>query len=153
MAVYYPAIARAVHNLEDNSAPAREELYERARAIIARELRGKDSGISIAQIMTQQAALEAAIRRVEVEFVPTQPQPDVRKANTDEGLVAMPEALGKMLIGITFNVAVVSLACLIYIKGLALVEAQVLGHSTLVISIVILLCVFAPFSWAMARKT
>ena len=155
MADYYPTIARAVQKLAENSAPARQELYARAREIVERELRARDAGISIVEIMTQQAALETAIRRIEAELLATQPQvhQSVRESDTDDALSGIPGALGKMLMGISFNVAVIALACVIYIRGLALVEAQVLGYPTLVVSIVILLCVFAPFSLAMARKT
>jgi hypothetical protein len=49
---------------------AREELYERARSIIIAELRKQNPKISALAITREEAALEAAIRRLEAELQP-----------------------------------------------------------------------------------
>ncbi len=65
MADYYPVLARAVSGLAKNDAQARRELYARARAIVGEQLRcgGRDTGV----VLHEQAALEAAIGRIEAE--------------------------------------------------------------------------------------
>jgi len=70
MADYYTVLARAVVNLETGDDAAREELYERARSIIVTELRKQNPKISALAITREQAALEAAIRRLETELPP-----------------------------------------------------------------------------------
>jgi hypothetical protein len=66
MADYYPVLARAVTGLSSNDAPARRDLYARARTIVGEQMRrgGRDSA---ADMLREQAALEAAIGRVEDE--------------------------------------------------------------------------------------
>jgi hypothetical protein len=63
MADYYPVLARAVSRLPDNNGQARQEIYERARAIVLEELRKQDPK----KIASEQAQLEAAIFRLESE--------------------------------------------------------------------------------------
>jgi hypothetical protein len=70
MADYYSVLAQAVVNLETGDAAAREELYERARSIIVVELRRQNPRISALTITREQAALEAAIRKLEMELMP-----------------------------------------------------------------------------------
>ena len=70
MADYYSVLARAVVNLETEDGAAREELYERARSIIISELRKQNPKISALTITREQAALEAAIRKLEAELQP-----------------------------------------------------------------------------------
>lgn len=60
MADFYPVLARGVSRLPHNNVEARYELYAWARAIVAGQVQG-----SAAQ--AQQAALEAAIARIEGE--------------------------------------------------------------------------------------
>jgi hypothetical protein len=74
MADYYPVIARTVSKLSDKSAPAREELYEQARSIIATQLRRQELQKSAPNTMDERAALETAIRRVEAETLSTETQ-------------------------------------------------------------------------------
>ena len=69
MADYYPVLARAVSRLQDNDARARQELYKRARTIADAQLLGQDLQRSAPQILRERASLEAAIRRVETEFL------------------------------------------------------------------------------------
>lgn len=66
MADYYPVLARAVCGLPSNDAQARRELYARARAIVGEQLRcgGRDTAV---EVLREQAALEAAIGRIEAE--------------------------------------------------------------------------------------
>jgi hypothetical protein len=65
MADYYPVLARAVAKLPSEDARARRELYAHARAVVGKQLRGgPDSAV---EILREQAALEAAIGRIEAE--------------------------------------------------------------------------------------
>jgi hypothetical protein len=71
MADYYSVLARAVLNLETADDPAaRKELYEARRFIVA-ELRKQNPQISAQAIRREQAALEAAVRRIEAEIPQT----------------------------------------------------------------------------------
>jgi hypothetical protein len=63
-------VLAAVVNLESEDGAARQELYERARRIIISELRKQNPKISALTITREQAALEAAIRRLEAELQP-----------------------------------------------------------------------------------
>jgi hypothetical protein len=74
MSDFYPVIARAVSQLPNNSAQARKQLYEDARQIIVAHLRAQDPPKSGREIMRAQAALEAAIQKVELESRSTRPQ-------------------------------------------------------------------------------
>jgi hypothetical protein len=72
MADYYSVLARAVLNLETADDPAaRKELYERARRFVVAELRKQNPQISAQAIRREQAALEAAVRRIEAEIPQT----------------------------------------------------------------------------------
>jgi hypothetical protein len=74
MADYYPALARAVSRLPDNSTRARQELYEHARTILVEQLRRQDPQKSEQEIVRERAALETAIRKVEAQSPSTRPQ-------------------------------------------------------------------------------
>ena len=63
MADYYSAIARAVSNLPNKTDEARRAIYERARTALQESSRTLE--ISEAELANAQAALDAAIRRVE----------------------------------------------------------------------------------------
>lgn len=67
MADFYPVLSRAVARLEDNTEEARRELFERARTIAVAQLRRQDPSKSAREIEHELAALETAIRRVELE--------------------------------------------------------------------------------------
>lgn len=67
MAEYYPLILRAVAGLERNTGGARGALYERARMVLVENLRDVKPPLSESDITRERLALEAAIRKVEVE--------------------------------------------------------------------------------------
>src|SRR5215469_16405978 len=115
MTDYYSVLARAVVSLETEDGAAREELYERARRIIISELRKQNPKISALTITREQAALEAAIRRLEAELQPrarhnertssSQARSDVAEA---DHLGEMPKALAAMLFGTAYLAAIVA---------------------------------------------
>jgi hypothetical protein len=70
MADYYPILARAVASLPQNTAHAREDLYARARTIVAEQLRGRGLRRGASEAVGEHAALETAIRKIEVESRP-----------------------------------------------------------------------------------
>jgi hypothetical protein len=69
MADYQPLIARAVAGLEKNTGEGRRALYERARAALVAELRGRTPPLDESEITRERLALEEAIRKVEAESV------------------------------------------------------------------------------------
>jgi hypothetical protein len=68
MADYYPVLARAVGKLPNNSALARKEVYASARTIVAAQLRAQEPPTPGRQIVRELAALETAIRKIEMEW-------------------------------------------------------------------------------------
>jgi hypothetical protein len=70
MADYYPTLARAVASLPQNTAQAREDLYARARTIVADQLLGRGLRRGASEAASERAALETAIRKVEAESRP-----------------------------------------------------------------------------------
>jgi len=81
MADYYPVLFRAVSSLPHNNAQARLELYARARAIVAEELRTRDPRELTSETSRERAALETAIHRVETEAEP-RPKTTARRLAT-----------------------------------------------------------------------
>jgi hypothetical protein len=68
MADYYTLIKKAVVRLDPTSPrESRRALYERARAAQITQLRTIDPPLSEAEIVSEQLALEEAVRRVEAE--------------------------------------------------------------------------------------
>jgi len=67
---YYPTLARAVASLPQNTAQAREDLYARARTIVAEQLRGRGLRRGASEAVSEHAALETAIRKIEAESRP-----------------------------------------------------------------------------------
>ena len=65
---YYPLVSRAVSSLEGNNPESREALFERIRLLLANQLRNRQPPVSISEIAHQRAALDAAIRRVELDL-------------------------------------------------------------------------------------
>lgn len=66
MADYYPVLARAISDLPSNDPQARRALYARARTIVTEQLRNGGRGATV-DVLREQAALEAAIGRIEAE--------------------------------------------------------------------------------------
>jgi hypothetical protein len=96
MADYYSVLARAVVNLETEDGAAREELYQRARSIIIAELRKQNPKISALTITREQAALEAAIRKLEAELQPRARDND--RKNSPHGRSDVAELLAAMAV-------------------------------------------------------
>jgi hypothetical protein len=161
MADYYSVLARAVVNLETADRAAREELYERARSIIVAELRKQNPKISALTITREQAALEAAIRKIEAELSPAalvkvgsqnsggRKSPEIMEARQ---LGEMPKALAAMLFGIAYLAAVVGFAGVVYLRGLALVYADIIQYPILLGAMAVLGCLLVPLSRTVFRK-
>jgi hypothetical protein len=67
MANYVPQLAQAVAGLRTNTAADRLALYGRARQVLVAQLREMKPPLSDRQIISEQADLEAAIRKIEAE--------------------------------------------------------------------------------------
>ena len=82
MADYYSLLSKAVGNLPKSSPPsARKAIYDRARAALIRQLRSLGPALSEADIVREEAALEAAVARLEGQFAPgASPPPASRLA-------------------------------------------------------------------------
>ena len=76
MADYYTLLAKAVSNLpKAGPEPARKAIYDRARKALVRQLRSLGPALSEADIAREEAALEAAIGKLESQFSPAAPTP------------------------------------------------------------------------------
>ena len=94
MADYYPLIARAVSRLGSNAPEARQELYERARAALANQLKSSD-----ADRKAERRALEMAIRRIEQDASAGQsPRANVAGKNTSQPQVRPIFSMGVFLL-------------------------------------------------------
>ncbi len=76
MADYYPILAKAVASLAHNDAQARQDLYARARTIVADQLRGRGLRSGAGEAVREQATLETAIRKIEAELQPAKTRID-----------------------------------------------------------------------------
>lgn len=159
MADYYSVLARAVVNLETEDGAAREELYQRARSIIIAELRKQNPKISALTITREQAALEAAIRKLEAELQPRARDND-RKNNPHgrsdvaeaDRLGEMPKALAAMLLGTAYLAAIVAFSGVVYLRGLALVYADIIQYPILLAAMAVLACLLVPLSRTVFRR-
>ncbi len=88
MADYYPLLSRAVAGLADQPAEAREPIYARARDALERQLRGFEPPLAEESIRAELDDLAAAIRRIEGEFLPAEPEPLVPEPQPDAEPVA-----------------------------------------------------------------
>lgn len=159
MADYYSVLARAVVNLETGDDAAREELYERARSIIVTELRKQNPKISALAITREQAALEAAIRRIDAELQPrakdnnrhsaAQNRSDVAEA---DHLAEMPKALAAMLFATAYLAAIIAFSGVVYLRGLALVYADIIQYPILLGAMAGLGCLLVPLSRTVFRR-
>ncbi len=64
---YYPLMARAIASLEQNTAEARQAVYEHARRVLREQVRDFEPALPASQRMDEMLALEDAIRKVELE--------------------------------------------------------------------------------------
>jgi len=158
MADYYSVLARAVVNLETDDIAAREELYERARSIIIAELCKQNPKISALSIAREQAALEAAIRRLEAGLQPrarndrkSGPHGRSGVAEADH-LGEMPKAVAAMLFGTAYLAAIIGFSGVIYLRGLALVHADVIQYPILLGAMAGLGCLLVPLSRTVFRR-
>src|SRR5450432_221311 len=70
MADYYSLLAKAVANLPNKSMPsARRAIYERARKALIGQLRTLEPALAEADVKREETALDAAIQRLETQFV------------------------------------------------------------------------------------
>jgi hypothetical protein len=159
MADYYSVLARAVVSLETGDTAARDELYERARSIIITELRKQNPKISALAITREQAALEAAITRLEGELLPRardndrkrRPRRRTELADADN-MGEMPKALAALLLGTAYLAAIVAFSGVIYLRGLALVYADIIQYPILLGAMAVLGCLLVPLSRAVFRR-
>ena len=159
MTDYYSVLARAVVNLEAEDGGAREELYERARKIIISELRKQNPKISALTITREQAALEAAIRKLEAELQPRAKNnerksslPDRSDLTEADHLGEMPKALAAMLFGTAYLAAIFAFSGVVYLRGLALVYADIIQYPILLGAMAGLGCLLVPLSRAVFRR-
>jgi hypothetical protein len=162
MADYYSVLARAVVNLDSGDAAAREELYQRARSIIVAELRRQNPRISALTLTREQAALEAAIRRLETELQPSKKQGRKQDRNNIQPvrselaevdrLRQMPKALAAMLLGTAYLAAIIAFSGVIYLRGLALVYADIIQYPILLGAMAVLGCLLVPLSRSVFRR-
>jgi hypothetical protein len=64
---YYPLITRTIASLEQNTADARQVVYDHARRVLREQVRDLKPALSIQERMDEMLALERAIDKVELE--------------------------------------------------------------------------------------
>jgi hypothetical protein len=93
MADYYSLLAKAVSNLpKAGPEPARKAIYDRARKALVRQLRSLGPALSEADIAREEAALEAAIGKLEGQFSPAAPTPPAAAGARPSSQAAAPAA-------------------------------------------------------------
>jgi len=156
MADYYTVLARAVVNLEIGDDAARAELYERARGIIVAELRQQNPKISALAVTREQAALEAAIRRLEAELQPRGDRKSSSQNRLDDQqpdpLSEMPKALAAMLFATAYLAAIIAFSAVVYLRGLALVYADIIQYPILLGAMAGLACLLVALSRTVFRR-
>ena len=156
MADYYTVLARAVVNLEIGGDAARAELYERARGIIVAELRQQNPKISALAVTREQAALEAAIRRLEAELQPRGDRKSSSQNRLDDQqpdpLSEMPKALAAMLFATAYLAAIIAFSAVVYLRGLALVYADIIQYPILLGAMAGLACLLVALSRTVFRR-
>jgi hypothetical protein len=96
---YYPLLARAVSELEDNTEQTREAVYGRARAALLRQLRNGDPPFSQFEIASERLAREDVKKRVEgcrkrAPSTRSPSEPNEREARAIPGLYRSQRAAG-----------------------------------------------------------
>ena len=106
--------------------------------------------------MCEHTALETAIQRIETEWESAQPRrtdnTKGREGSETNELDAMLSSLGTLLLKLSFIVGVVAFVGVIYVRGLALVGAQIIGYPMLLAAMAFTLCLLMPLSWVVLRK-
>jgi hypothetical protein len=87
MSDFYPIVGRAIAKLSIDSPDARQEIYDHARKFLIAQLSMQVPRVSAPEIMREQIALEAAIRRVEAQ----RPSGQSRGPNRPEPIEAQSE--------------------------------------------------------------
>jgi hypothetical protein len=72
---YYPLLARAVASLEQNTADARQVVYDHARSVLRELVHDHKPALSPSERTDEMLALEDAIRKVELEATSPQQTP------------------------------------------------------------------------------
>jgi hypothetical protein len=80
---YYPLLARAVASLEQNTAEARQAVYDHARSVLRDLVRDHQPALPPSERMDEMLALEDAIRKLELEAISPQQEPDQPAAKAD----------------------------------------------------------------------
>jgi hypothetical protein len=100
---YYPVIARAVSRLERNTSEARQQLFDHIRKILIEQLRIREPPPTSSELSRERASLEAAIQRVELEFLTSRPvnrasaeTHSVKNSNDSEGPGRIQHTLASM---------------------------------------------------------
>jgi lipoprotein-anchoring transpeptidase ErfK/SrfK len=91
MVDYYAILLRAVTGPDAGDAQWRHGVFERARGMLAKELRTRQPPLSQAEIAAQVSAMDAAIKRIESEMAWTERGPDTRADDISDLTQAMPE--------------------------------------------------------------
>jgi hypothetical protein len=153
---YYAVLARAIVDLDPHDAATRAELYERAREIIAAESRKRNPNISALAIAREQALLDVDIHRLEADSAPPVLSKKDDRQRRDftlaDELDGMPRSLAAFLFGIAYLTAIIAFSGVIYIRGLALVYAHIIGYPVLIGVMAILGCLFVPLSRKVFRR-
>ena len=134
----------------------RAQNYTSARETIAAELRKQNPNISALAIAREQALLEVDIRRLESDLAPPASSKKDDRQRRDftlaDELDGMPKSLAALLFGIAYLTAIIAFSGVIYIRGLALVYAHIIGYPVLISAMAILGCLFVPLSRKVFRK-
>jgi hypothetical protein len=147
---YYAILARAIVGLEP-----RDDTRRIIRAS-AGDHRGRIARKQNPNISAEQALLEVDIRRLESDLAPpaTSKRDDRQKRDftlADE-LDGMPRSLAELLFDIAYLTAIIAFSGVVYIRGLALVYAHIIGYPVLIGAMAILGRLFVPLSRKVFRK-
>jgi hypothetical protein len=152
---YYAILARAIVGLEPRD-DTRRIIRASAGDHRGRIARKQNPNISALAIAREQALLEVDIRRLESDLAPpaTSKRDDRQKRDftlADE-LDGMPRSLAGLLFDIAYLTAIIAFSGVVYIRGLALVYAHIIGYPVLIGAMAILGRLFVPLSRKVFRK-
>jgi lipoprotein-anchoring transpeptidase ErfK/SrfK len=91
MVDYYPVLLRAVSAPEGGDVQWRRGAYDRARQIVSKELRARRPPARLEEIAAEQAALEAAIEKIEATMSRREDPAPTRSAETSDPAVSAAE--------------------------------------------------------------